>query len=147
MVPSPRVSLQARARSETFRSDEHAVALLTVARVDARGEPVFRTTGPTGFRFLVVVWPADSKGRVIPDRVRAGEARVAPWDLSPAEVEALDAMLAAGWHLGEIDLLVSGGPIRPHLAPSPDTLRASPFWPAPSEDEIARLLADQGRAA
>ncbi len=140
MTASGRLSLLARARSEPFRSPENGRALVTVAAVSG-ADPVFRTAGPTGFVITVVEWPSDASGAVIPDRVRAGEARVRPWHMSPAEVAELDRLLAMGWRLDEVDLLVGGGPNRPRFVPSPCTLRASPFWPAPSEDEIARLLA------
>lgn len=141
-MTAPRLSLLARSRAtEAFRSPEGAVALVTALQVDSNGEPVWRQAGPTGFRMLVAVWPALPDGSVVPDRVRAGEVRVLPWDLTPAEVAELDRLLAMGWRIDEVDLLVTGGPNHPRFAPSPDTLRACPWWPAPSDDEIARLLA------
>jgi hypothetical protein len=119
---------------------------ITFAQVE-HGEPVAYRAG-AGVRVVVVVWPTDARAMLDAAAVRAGAARVTTWDMSPAHVAELRALVVGGWNEWHVhDMYVGGTHDQRHgrrkpagLGPAFRTFRDTVYWPRITQDQIEHLI-------
>jgi hypothetical protein len=129
--------LRAASAVAPFVSERARVARVTLAATDGPEPVLFGSAA--GLRTPVVVWPTDAEGLLDVAAVRAGAVRVTVWELSREEIDALAALMTAGWNLAETDLLVEGGPSAPRFVTTVRTLRASEFYPRLDAAALERI--------
>lgn len=133
--PTPRISL--RSPPAPFVAVPGRTARVSFLEVED-GEPVIRGALDDSAIAVVLVWPTDDRGYVDVAAVQRGDVRATTWRLTAAEVAALRALAAAGWTLGDRDLLVTGGP-HPSVVPCRETFRASTLAPRVTDADLRRL--------
>lgn len=131
-----RTRLSGRTPGHRFASSPDRIARVSFAWLEDGG-PVI---SPAPYRVAVVVWPTDDRGMLLVEDVRAGGARLAIWDMSLREFEALAVIDEDGWSLASHDLYVSGGPNHPRLIPTARSLRASEHFPVTPVEYLRRLI-------